>query len=412
VIETPNEPAPSNDRVIVVGGGIAGSLLALLLGRDGHAVSLIDLKRAPSPDFRNEKLGIDQIERLRALGVLPLFEQAVWGDENSAAPALDRPPLKDCGARYDQWVRRLRDALPSQVDFVEGKVDRIETSHHTQSVVMTDGTRIDGRLVVLATGRGERLRAALGVHRQPISEKHSLCLGFSVKPDEGDPLAFKAQVFNGRFGDRVAYATIFPMRDEIRVNVFSYRDVDDPWVARMRENPVAVLSETLPQMASVLGDMRVVRRLEVRSTDLYGVEGHIQPGVVLIGDAFHAPCPSSGTGMTRILNDVDRLARVHLPQWLATPGMGASKIQRFYIDPVKRAVDSASLGRSLRGRSAAVSQSPYWRARRALGVLKRAATPALSGPRPGAMPADLVADVAVQRGEGPAGQGAQHPRHH
>jgi 2-polyprenyl-6-methoxyphenol hydroxylase-like FAD-dependent oxidoreductase len=322
--------------------------------------------------------------------------------------------------------------LPDQVEFVEGKVDQIETSDDRQSVVLTDGTRIDGRLVVLATGRGERLRAGLGVQRQTLSEKHSLCLGFSVKPVVGDPLSFRAQVIPGRFGDRVGYATIFPMREEIRVNVFSYRDADDPWVAQMRENPAEVLSRTMPALAPFLVGMQVVRRLEVRSTDLYGVRGHVRPGVVLLGDAFHAPCPSSGTGMTRILNDVERLATIHLPRWLATPGMGASKIQQFYADPIKRAVDRASLLRSMRGRSAAISQSPYWRVRRSLGVIKRTVMPDLTSARPevkrrgprgsggpvrgaelmGAVSADLVADLAVKRGEGPAGQGAQHARHH
>jgi 2-polyprenyl-6-methoxyphenol hydroxylase-like FAD-dependent oxidoreductase len=352
-----------------VGGGIAGSLLALVLGRAGHAVSLVDLKREPSPDFRNEKLGIDQIQRLKDLGVLSCFEDAVWGE--TPDPDQIRPALKDCGARYDQWVSHLRAALPPQVNFVEGKVDQIETTDDRQAVVLSSGARIDARLVVLATGRGERLRASLGVTRHTFSEKHSLCLGFSVTPAQGDPMSFSAGIFHGRFGDRVAYATIFPMREEIRVNVFSYRDLDDPWVAQMRANPIDVLSRTLPDIAAVLNGMQVVRPLEVRSTDLYGVRGHVRPGVVLLGDAFHAPCPSSGTGITRILNDVDLLATTHLPRWLRTPGMGASKIQQFYADPAKRRVDSLSIQRSLRGRSAAVSLTPYWRARRAVGMIKR-----------------------------------------
>ncbi|HVY34059.1 MAG TPA: NAD(P)/FAD-dependent oxidoreductase [Caulobacteraceae bacterium] len=370
-----NAQPSSNDRVIVVGGGIAGSLLALVLGRAGCAVSLIDLKREPSPDFRNEKLGIDQIQRLDDLGVLPCFEQAVWGDDPGALAALTLPPLKDCGARYDQWVSRLRAALPPTVQFVEGKVDQIDTSDDRQSVTLSDGSHIDGRLVVLATGRGERLRAGLGIRRQTISEKHSLCLGFSVKPRDGEPLSFQAQVLLGRSGDRIAYATIFPMREEIRVNVFSYRDIADPWVAELRRDPVGALGRALPEAAAALDGMDVVRDLEVRSTDIYGVGGHIRPGVVLLGDAFHAPCPSSGTGMTRILNDVALLAQVYLPQWLATPGMDAAKIARFYADPIKRRVDQMSLHRSLRGRDVVVSQSPYWRARRALGLLKRRLAP-------------------------------------
>jgi len=67
---------PESDRIAIIGAGMAGSLLSLMLGRAGYPVTLIDLKREPSSDFRNEKLGIDQIERLRRLGVLSCFEEA------------------------------------------------------------------------------------------------------------------------------------------------------------------------------------------------------------------------------------------------------------------------------------------------------------------------------------------------
>jgi len=365
------------DQVVIVGAGMAGSLLALVLGRAGHAISLIDVKREMGPEFRNEKLGIDQIERLDALGVLSCFEEACWGDgrEAGAAPAGYRPPLKDCGARYDRWIARIRAALPDTVTFIEGKVDDIETSNDRQAVSLANGARIEGRLVVLATGRGERLRAGLGVTRTVFSERHSLCLGFSVAHPAAGKAPIQAQIHHGRFGDGIAYLTIFPMLDEVRVNIFSYRQVDDPWVAGLRADPVGVLTATLPSLAPVLGGQTVVRKLEVRSTDLYAVSGHIQPGVVLLGDAFHAPCPSSGTGMTRILSDVHLLAKRYIPQWIETPGMDRDKIAAFYADPDKRAVDGMSLKRSMRGRAAALSKSPYWRVRRSVGALKRIVRP-------------------------------------
>jgi hypothetical protein len=79
--------------------------------------------------------------------------------------------------------------------------------------------------------------------------------------------------------------------------------------------------------------------------------------------------------MTRILNDVDRLANIYVPRWLATPGMGRSKIAAFYADPIKRRIDATSLRRSVHGRLSATSRSPYWRLRRALGALKRQLKP-------------------------------------
>ena len=356
------------DRIVVIGAGMAGSLLSLVLGRAGYPVSLIDVKREPTNDFRNEKLGIDQIERLGRLGVLSCFEQACWGDDAAPGTGL---PLKDCGARYDRWLARVRAAMPDAVTFVEGKVDHIETSTGRQTVTLSSGETITARLAALATGRGERLRSALGVTRTIVSDKHSICLGFSVakRADPGREAA--AQICYGRLGDRIAYVTIFPMLEEVRVNIFSYREADDPWIRELRDDPVAVLTRTLPETRAALAGREVVRKLEVRGTDLYAVSGHVRPGVVLLGDAFQTSCPSSGTGVTRILNDVERLTQVHIPAWFASPGIDAGKIGRFYADSVKQAVDNDAMRRSLRARRATLGTTPHWRARRVAAAIKR-----------------------------------------
>jgi len=367
---------------------MAGSLLALVLGREGVRVKLIDLKRDLAPAFRNEKLGLDQIERLRRLGVLSCFQEACWGTApaDGETPPPGKPPLKDCGARYDRWIERLRAAWPPEVEFIEGKATDVSTSADTQCVALTTGERIEGRLLVLATGRGERLRNRLKMSRQLFSERHSICIGFSLALAAGED-APAANVVTAKFGSGHAYVTFFPMLDEIRVNLFSYRDLDDPWVAAVRSAPLACLAQDFPEAAAALAGLAVVRPPEIRSTDLYASEGHIQAGVVLVGDAFHAPCPASGTGMTRILNDVERLAGTHLPQWLRTPGMDAAKIAAFYADPLKQAVDKSSLRASLMGRRSALDQSFPWRIRRSAGKLKRhivgAYAEARFGPRPG-----------------------------
>ena len=75
---------------------------------------------------------------------------------------------------------------------------------------------------------------------------------------------------------------------------------------------------------------------KIRPVDLYVTKGYRQNGVVLVGDAFSSSCPAAGTGARKALVDVERLCNVHIPQWLATPGMRDSKIASFYADPVKR----------------------------------------------------------------------------
>ena len=354
------------DRIVIVGGGIAGSLLALVLARAGHAVSVVDIRSQVAADFRAEKLNLGQLEQLRRLDLEPWFEEVCWGASHAGVR-----PLQDCGARYDRWVERARALWPDSVEFVVGKADRIETSDARQAVVLSDGRRLEGRLVALATGRGERLRAELGMTRTILSPRHSTTLGFSVLPASGDAWEVAPRLAQGRYGDGLGYASVFPIMDEVRVNVFSYREPADPWIAALRRDPVGVLLGALPDLAPALDGTRVVRALETHCGDLYAIDGCEQAGVVLVGDAFHAPCPASGTGMTRILNDIERLTAVHLPAWLSTPGMGREKMAEFYADPVKRQVDRASQLRSLNGRASAVSASPWWAVRRRVGAIRR-----------------------------------------
>ena len=98
-----------------------------------------------------------------------------------------------------------------------------------------------------------------------------------------------------------------------------------------------------PQIERFLGAFRIPGPVQMRVNDLHVVENHVRDGVVLIGDAFQTSCPAAGTGIGRLLSDIDRLCNHHLPGWLASPGMDAAKIASFYDDPEKRAFDARTL---------------------------------------------------------------------
>jgi 2-polyprenyl-6-methoxyphenol hydroxylase-like FAD-dependent oxidoreductase len=353
------------DRILIVGAGLAGSLLALVLGRAGRAVVVVDPRRAPAASFRIEKLDEDQIDRLRRLGVESCFEGPCYPPPGApgAFPAEALPALADCGAYYRDWVASIRAAWPPCVEFVEDSVTAIEAGPARQTVATRNGLRLDGRLVVVATGGGDDLLTPLGLTRRVVSPGHSLTLGFSVQAEKPIP----AQILRAPAGSALAYAGVFPIAGEIRINLFGYLPSDHDWIRRMARAPLETAGERFPALGDLLAGARVTRRCEARGVDLYATEGVRRSGVVVIGDAFHAPCPASGTGLTRILNDVERLAQVWLPLWLATPGMDAGKIGQFYADPVKRRLDAQSLSLSLRCRGAAVGRGPYWTARRLAG---------------------------------------------
>ena len=104
--------------------------------------------------------------------------------------------------------------------------------------------------------------------------------------------------------------------------------------------------------------------VQIRPVDLYVTKGYRQDGVVLVGDAYATSCPAAGTGARKVLVDVERLCNVHIPRWLATPGMGESKIAAYYDDPIKQACDALSARKAFTLRSYSIDPALKWAALR------------------------------------------------
>jgi hypothetical protein len=120
----------------------------------------------------------------------------------------------------------------------------------------------------------------------------------------------------------------------------------------------------MPGLQRMMGEFKVSGPIKVRPADLCVTEGYLQPGIVLVGDAFSTSCPAAGTGGTKVFTDVERLCNVYIPQWLATDGMNAEKIAAFYNDSEKTACDARCLAKAYQLRSLSIDTGLSWRARR------------------------------------------------
>ena len=174
-----------------------------------------------------------------------------------------------------------------------------------------------------------------------------------------------------RATDRMAYLTLFPIGSAMRANLMVYREMTDPWLRELRQAPEATLHALMPNLQRLTGDFVVSSQIKIRPADLYVTEGHRQPGLVLVGDAFATSCPAAGTGSDKVFTDVERLCNVHIPNWLATEGMDEVKIAEFYDDPVKTACDAWSTAKAYDLRSLSIENGLQWRARRGARFLAR-----------------------------------------
>ena len=356
----------------IVGGGLAGSMAAAMLGRAGLSTILIDIHQVYPPDFRCEKIDEGQLALLAKTGLADeLLKSATPIDELWIARyghLVAKRANNQVGIRYDDLVnaaRALIPLIPRESRFIRARATAISTGPAEQIITISDGRKISVRLVVLATGPNNGLRQSLNIAREDLSKCHSISIGFDAEPAGGGRFQFPALTYFGEQpGSRIGYITLFPIDSTMRANLFVYGDMRDPWLRELRRTPEATLLSSMPNLRKLTGDFRLTSEIQIRPVDLYVTSGYRQPGVVLVGDAFATSCPAAGTGTTKIFTDVERLCNVYIPRWLESDGMEAGKIAEFYNDPAKTECDAFCVSLAYYMRSLAVRKELRWRVRR------------------------------------------------
>ena len=354
--------------IAIVGGGLAGSTAAAMLGRAGIDAVMVDPHPAYPPDFRCEKLDASQVRLLHKTGLADAVLRAATPDQEvwvaRFGHVVEKRPNGQYDLLYDTLVNAVRAQIPDRTTFIHAKATAIATSADRQRVTLSNGEEISVRLIVLANGLNVSLRHTRGIGREVVSPCHSISIGFDIAPVGEARFAFRALTYFPELNtDRMAYLTLFPIGEVMRANLFVYRDMQDPWLRAMRHTPVQALFALIPGLRKLTGDVEI-GEVKIRPVDLTVSSGYRQAGVVLIGDAFATSCPAAGTGCNKVFTDVERLCRHHIPAWLASAGMGEDKIAAFYADEVKADCDAASAAKAHFLRSLSTETGLVWQMRR------------------------------------------------
>ena len=79
---------------------------------------------------------------------------------------IDRSYNQHFGILYKDLVKAARAQLPAAVRFVVGRVVDVQTGPQRQFITLHDGTTIEARLVILATGMSKQL---CGIGRRVVT---------------------------------------------------------------------------------------------------------------------------------------------------------------------------------------------------------------------------------------------------
>jgi flavin-dependent dehydrogenase len=318
--------------VIVVGGGPAGACLALLLGRRGLEVELLDQSRFPREKPCGEGLLPGGLDVLRTNG---LFERVggeplsgvryhVAGGGVRAGFAEGTRGLGQRRLRLDAALFDAAAATPGVRASQSARIDAPLVERGRVTGVVVDGDVRRARVVVAADGSSSTLRRALGLERTAASRRVGIRAHFRLA--QQDACRGDIQIFL-RPGYEL-YVTPLP-EGEVLVAALAHQDAVQGGLRRaFREwlQREALLREWLDgatQTSELMGRAPLVRR-----------SGSPPPGLVLVGDAAESVDPVTAGGLSLALASAALLGRV-LPEALGGDGTALQRFERARAEAVR-----------------------------------------------------------------------------
>jgi salicylate hydroxylase len=307
----------------VAGAGCGGLAAAITLSRDGHEVTIVERAPALTEVGAGVVMGphamraLDHLgagDHIRALNSPPneSTQLDLLSGEQRVQTILGETGRKLYGTElYSTHRRDLIDALAGQLDGVRfrlsSNVVAIEQDYHSAAVVLEDGERVSGDIVVGADGLRSTVRTAL------FGESPALFTGFlawrTVLPTEvlGHPLPRRSKLWTGsgrhvvhypiRHGKQFYAAFYVPAHHIHREDWSTSGDVSD-----LR----ASFSDACPEVRRLTEKITTAFITGIYYRDPLPTWHHGR--VVLLGDAAHPVLPTSGSGAAVALEDSIALA--------------------------------------------------------------------------------------------------------
>jgi 2-polyprenyl-6-methoxyphenol hydroxylase-like FAD-dependent oxidoreductase len=305
----------NSDRILIVGGGMAGLTLSIALARKGIVADLVEVK----PSWSVYGVGIIvQSNGIRALDRLGLADRCVASGfpysvsrqcDANGVPFQDRPKPNVSGDRFPSscgMMRRTLHEILCDEARTLGVTPRLATTvssltetSHGVSVSFSDGTQAVYDLVVGADGAYSKIRALVfGEQHRPQYTGQSCWRVALPRPPEVEG----AHMYHGTR----KWAGLIPVDREQMYLLLLTEEPGNPWMPA--ESLHVLLRDRLAGFGGRVGAAR-----EMLASPKAVVYSPLEPilmpppwskgRVVLIGDAAHAPTPHLAQGASMAFED-------------------------------------------------------------------------------------------------------------
>ena len=311
--------------IVIAGGGLNGTTLALALASAGFGVTIVDplakaSREAGDFDGRGYALSILSQLVLKALGVWsevagnaqPILDIMVTDGRAGEGPSpmmlhFDHAEIEEGPMGYMVEDRVLRPALLKALD--AANVTQIDGARITDqspdangvTVRLDDGRSLRARLLVGCDGKRSEVARRAGIKRTGWSYGQTalVCAIAHEKPHRGTAHQFFMPP---------GPLAILPLPDNRSSIVWTETDAEAERINTLDDE--GYLDELRPRFGDFRGDITLAGKRFTYPLTLSIANEFVGDRIALVGDAAHAVHPIAGQGLNAGLKDVAALAEV------------------------------------------------------------------------------------------------------